>query len=164
MLPPSIGRPASMTVFRNPNPPVAVRIRTKGVSKSMSVRKLMTPPDALPQRVVAFDRMTSSDPTDQGFRRSNEVRPSGSVRGSPSSSTRIPREVPAFERSPAPLAPKPRIVIRTSWDPERDWASSRGRPAGPHPGRSPGRTKCPPASGRSPPGADRRWSMTSGTT
>ncbi len=58
--------------------------------------------------------------------KSNDVRPSGSVSGTPSVSTRTPREVPALERSPAPRAPKPRMVMRRSALPERLCASTPG--------------------------------------
>lgn len=40
--------------------------------------------------------------------------------------TRIPRDVPPFERSPAPRAPKPRMVRRISLAPYRDCANTPG--------------------------------------
>ncbi|MEI2720762.1 MAG: hypothetical protein V9E87_11580 [Gemmatimonadales bacterium] len=93
---------------------------------SGSVESEITPPAAFPHVADAFDRSTCSDVAVPRSIRSSEVRPSGSVSGKPSIITRTPRIVPALDRSPAPRAPKPRIVIRRSTPPERDCASTPG--------------------------------------
>ncbi|HEX2204163.1 MAG TPA: hypothetical protein VHG91_12725 [Longimicrobium sp.] len=97
--------PARATQRESPKPPAWCPAVAKGRSKSGSVETLTTPPAAFPQSADALERTTSSVSTAPSSTRSSEVRPSGSVSGTPSWRTRIPRVVPALERSPAPRAP-----------------------------------------------------------
>ena len=125
-VPPPAGPELRAMIRCRPKPPpcactVAVRAPNAG-----TVRRPITPPAALPYSADAFDRTTSTPSTSARSTRSSAVRPSGSVSGMPSIRTRTPRAVPAFDRSPAPRDPKPRIEIRTSPPPVRDWASTPG--------------------------------------
>ena len=79
-----------------------------------TVEKLITPPEAFPKSAELFERNISADCIEIGLMKSRAVLPSGSVSGIPSTKTRMPRVVPALERSPAPRAPNPRIDIRKS--------------------------------------------------
>ena len=108
------GAPTCATTRCKPKLPLMNCSVEYGRSIDGTVDTLTTPPAAFPQSELAFERMTSTPSDADRSMLSNDVRPSGSVSGMPSSSTRMPREVPAFERSPAPRAPKPRIVMRTS--------------------------------------------------
>ena len=119
-------------------PPARTARRTEGMEE-----KLTTPPAAFPHRAEALDRTTSISSTAPRSTRSMEVRPSGSVSGTPSCRMRMPRVVPALERSPAPRAPKPRMTMRTSPPPVRDCASTPGTV------RSAWSTRLPTASCRS---------------
>ncbi len=113
---------------RKPKPPIAAIASTGDALGRGRVENAMMPPAALPQVADPLDRRTSTWVVAARSIRSRDVRPSGSVSGKPSTSTRIPRVVPALERSPAPRDPKPRIVRRRSSPPLRDCANRPGMP------------------------------------
>ncbi len=109
-----------------PYEPPCWSISEKSLSNTGIELRLTMPPPALPQAALPFERSTSTRSIVARSIWSNAVRPSGSVSGIPSSRIRTPRDVPAFDRSPAPRAPKPRIVSRMSCVPKRDCVKTPG--------------------------------------
>src|SRR5262245_26296153 len=120
------GADARNTCRLSPNAPMTGCSSSRDDAADGTVSTFTTPPAAFPHTDDAFDRMTSTASAVPRSRKSKDVRPFGSVSGMPSVSTRMPREVPAFDRSPAPRAPNPRIKIRMSLVPYRDWARTPG--------------------------------------